>query len=33
VLPPQPIPSEFNQQSKLVVEVLPDGEKKLDFSL
>jgi hypothetical protein len=27
------IPPEFNQQSKLVVEVSPDGEKKLDFSL
>jgi hypothetical protein len=33
VLPQQPIPAEFNQQSKLVVEVSPDGEKKLDFSL
>lgn len=33
VLPQQPIPPEFNRQSKLVVEVSPDGEKKLDFSL
>ncbi|HEY4261473.1 MAG TPA: hypothetical protein VGM98_14995 [Schlesneria sp.] len=33
VLPQQPIPPEFNQQSKLVVEVSPEGEKKLDFSL
>lgn len=33
VLPQQPIPSEFNQRSTLVVEVSPDGEKKLDFSL
>lgn len=33
VLPPQPIPAEFNQRSNLVVEVSPDGEKKLDFSL
>ena len=33
VLPPQPIPPEYNERSILVVTVLPDGEKKFDFSL
>ena len=33
VLPPQSIPLEFNERSKLVVTVTPVGETKLDFSL
>lgn len=31
VLPPQPIPPEFNERTTLTVTVSPDGEKKLDF--
>ena len=33
VLPPQPIPPEFNERTTLTVTVSPEGEKKLDFSV
>jgi len=33
VLPPQPIPPEFNERTTLTVNVSPEGETKLDFTV
>jgi hypothetical protein len=33
VLPRQPIPAQYNDQTTLTATVSPDGETKLDFSL